>query len=98
MRTMPEPSGVRITSPSPPTPCRRSQVAAIRSRGHASGFCSRPSRKTKSFPEPVILKKEVMLEFPDQGAKSERPHHPDGFPHDALAHLALPLDPVGEDD
>ena len=55
IRTVPAPSGVRTTSPSAPTPSRRSQMARTRSAVHSAGVVTRPSSMTKSFPDPDIL-------------------------------------------
>ena len=51
----PPPRGSRSISPSAPTPCRRSQRAVTIDGVTPEVRTLRPSRATKSFPDPVSL-------------------------------------------
>jgi hypothetical protein len=61
MRTEVPPAGLSTTSPSAPTPFRRSHSAATMGPVHRSAGLARPSSITKSLPDPVILKNPVPL-------------------------------------
>src|SRR5690349_12534008 len=70
-------------------------------RGPAGSW--RASKKTKSFPDPLILKNSrpngIMSSDPlGYRPPSQAPDHPYGLANDGLRHLALPLGTIDEYD
>src|SRR5256885_15523059 len=67
------------------------------------GGSSRVSTKTKSLPDPLILKNSrpngiIASNAPRQGRETQTPHHQNGFSDNMAGHFARPLGPVHEDD